>query len=290
METAARVAVTTHWWLQSAARRLAALGIPDAGLEAEVLLRDVLGVDRAGLLSCLGSDLDPDAACRAEAMLARRLDRTPLAYLLGYSEFYGLRLRVTQSTLVPRQETELLVDLALERVAASAGRPVEVADVGTGSGAIAVAVAAHAPSARVHAIDVDPGALAVAAENVRVHGLTGRVTLGVGDLLDILPGPVDLIVSNPPYIPNAAMDGLAPEVLREPRIALDGGPDGLAVTRRLLARAPAYLRPFGRVVVEISPEQAQRAAALARRAFPDARVRVVPDLMGHDRAVCVDAP
>jgi release factor glutamine methyltransferase len=187
--------------------------------------------------------------------------------------------------LVPRPETEQLVELALrearrivEQTAALA-----IADIGTGSGAIAVALALNLPAAQLYAVDLSADALAVARSNVARHGLDERVTLLHGDLLAPLPGPVDLIVSNPPYTVLAEVE---PNVrAAEPWLALEGGPDGAAIYRRLLARAPAYVRAGGAVLLEIGAWQGALVAELLRAAFPQATVEVHQDLAGHDRVV-----
>ncbi len=182
--------------------------------------------------------------------------------------------------LIPRPETETLIDLALAR------RPATVIDVGTGSGCIAVALAVHLPRVTICAIDVSPAALAVAQRNVERHGVADRVRLMVGDLLNPRPSPVDLLVSNPPYIPSGDYGSLPPSIRdHEPRMALDGGADGLALISQLLAQAPAALRPGGGILIEIGAEQGEAAAALARTFFPQAVVRVHPDLAGRDRVL-----
>jgi release factor glutamine methyltransferase len=188
--------------------------------------------------------------------------------------------------LVPRPETELLVELTLKRSNVQTFQRYQIVDVGTGSGAIAVALAVHLPAARIVAIDISPGALELARQNAERHGAADRVRLIEGDLLEPLDQPVDLIVSNPPYTILAEID----EGVRrhEPRQALDGGPDGLDVYRRLLAQAPTRLRQGGAILLEIGASQAAAVMDLARRAFPQAEVAVYRDLAGHDRVVVID--
>jgi len=249
-------------------------------LEAEALLSHVLSVPRTTLLAhpervVVGSHLT-----RYEQLVRRRASGYPLPYLTGRAEFYGLEFEVTPEVLIPRPETEILVDLALAR------RPATVIDVGTGSGCIAVALAVHLPQVTVTAIEISPAALAVAQQNAERHGVIGRVRLLVGDLLIPRPGPVDLIVSNPPYIPTGDCASLPASVRNhEPRLALDGGLDGLSVIRRLLAQAPAVLRPGGALLVEIGADQGKAVLRLADAYFPHAKARIHADLAGRDRVL-----
>jgi len=266
-----------------AARALAASS-PTARLDAEVLLAHTQGWSRARLLAEGAAPLEPELGRAFAALVARRAELEPVAYLVGAREFYGLALEVTPDVLVPRPETELLVEAALER---ARGRgALRIADIGTGSGAIAVALAHCLPQALVDAVDLSPAALAVAGRNAARHGLAARVRLLQGDLLAPLGQPVDLLVSNPPYTVLAEID----EGVRrhEPRLALDGGPDGLAIYRRLLAAAPPLVYPGGAVLLEIGATQGPAVAALARRLFPAAQIRVEQDLAGLDRVVTID--
>jgi len=220
------------------------------------------------------------------ALVARRAALEPVAYLVGHKEFYGLDFLVDRGVLVPRPETELLVDLALHYARGlPVQRPPVIADIGTGSGCIAVAVAIHLVDALVYATDISPDALRIAGKNVERYGVTARVRLIQGDLLDALPEPVDLLLSNPPYTILSEID----EAVRrhEPRLALDGGPDGLDTYRRLLAAAPAALRPGGAVILEIGAAQGAAVSALALARFPGARVSVHQDLAGLDRVVMI---
>jgi release factor glutamine methyltransferase len=257
-------------------------------LEAEVLLAHVLGTARTVLMAHPERPLTSGQLGRYEALVRRRASNYPLPYLTGRVEFHGLEFEVTPEVLIPRPETETLVDLALAR------RPASVVDVGTGSGCIAVSLAVRLPDALVYAIDISPAALAVARRNVERHGVAERVRLMVGDVLSPRPGPVDLIVSNPPYVPTGECASL-PASIRdyEPRLALDGGPGGLRVIRRLLAQAPAVLRgpdpaqgrPGGGLLIEIGAGQGKAASRLARAFFPEATVRVHRDLVGRDRVL-----
>ena len=273
-------------WMR-ARSRLERAGIDDAALESEVMLRHALGVDRAAFFAALEEHPDSSALRRADSLVERRERGEPLAYMLGRREFYALDILVTPAVLIPRQETELLVDSILE---IGAGRPdLAVADVGTGSGAIAVAAAVNLPSCRVYATDTSEAALRVAGDNCRMHGVEDRVELRHGDLLDPLDVRVDVIASNPPYVMTGEIEGLGREIGREPVEALDGGPDGLDVMRRLFQQAPSALRPGGAMLVEIDPRQLQPVTSLAAAAFPGGRVSHRRDLSGRPRVVVVAA-
>ena len=251
-------------------------------LDAEVLLAHTLGWSRARVLSRLQETISDEMLQQFRTLILRRAAREPVAYLVGRKEFYGLEFVVDRRVLVPRPETETLVDAALEWAKQRPG-PLVIADIGTGSGCIAVALAVHLPQAHIYAIDLSSDALAVARQNVIRHHVDASVTLLNGDLLAPLPQPVDLLVSNPPY---TVLDEVDPGVrMHEPHLALDGGSDGLAVYRRLFAAAPSALRPGGALMLEIGATQARAVVDLARQAFPEAVIRVRQDLAGRDRVV-----
>ncbi|MBN1811881.1 MAG: peptide chain release factor N(5)-glutamine methyltransferase [Anaerolineae bacterium] len=252
-------------------------------LEAEILLAHVLDASRATLLAHPERILTANHLTDYRTLTRRRASGYPLPYLTGHVEFYGLEFEVTPEVLVPRPETETLVDLALAR------RPATIVDVGTGSGCIAVALAVHLPQASVCAIDLSPAALAAARRNVERHGVAERVRLIVGDVLSPRPSPAELIVSNPPYISTGDCASLPVSVRdHEPRLALDGGPGGLTIVQRLLAQAPAVLNPGGAILVEIGAGQGEAADNLARTYFPQAAIRVHPDLAGRDRVLEIE--
>jgi release factor glutamine methyltransferase len=252
-------------------------------LEAEILLAHVLDAPRASLLAHPERILTASQLTDYQTLARRRASGYPLPYLTGHTEFYGLTFEVTPEVLIPRPETEALVELALAR------RPATIVDVGTGCGCVAVALAVHLPRAAVHAIDLSPAALAVARRNVERHGVADWVRLMVGDVLSPRPGLADLIVSNPPYVSTGDCASLPISVRdHEPRLALDGGPDGLVVVRRLLAQAPAVLEPGGAILVEIGADQGEAASRLARTCFPQAAIRVCPDLAGCDRVLEIE--
>ncbi len=260
-------------------------GVESPRLDAELLLARVLGVNRAAILTRPEWRLTPKELTAFRRLVNRRAAREPLAYVVGHRAFYDLDLVVSPHVLVPRPETELLVERALELARRREG-PLRIADVGAGSGAIAVTLAVHLPAATVYALDDSQGALEVAAENARRHAVADRVHCRHGDLLAPLGQPVDLIAANLPYVTTEEWEGLAPEIRRyEPRAALDGGPDGLGIIRRLLAMAPPYLWPGGVLLLEIGASQGAAVAALAREHFPQAEVRVEQDYAGLDRLV-----
>ena len=266
--------------------RLAAAAVDDAWLEAEVLMRHVLGIDRTAFYCRLSDEISLEQASELRRLVGRRTGREPLAYITGVREFYGMDLAVSPDVLVPRQESELLVDLALERIGGLTSP--RVLDIGTGSGCIALAISANAPGAVVHAVEASEEALAVAERNRRVHGLDDRVAFHHGRYLAPVIGAADrfdLIVSNPPYIPSAVLRTLSEEVRAEPAMALDGGPDGLEPTRAILSQAPNVLSDGGRLLVEIYSDSARRVAALSASLFPETNVALHDDLLGLPRAL-----
>lgn len=283
-------------WIAATRRELESI-TDEAALEAELLVRHVTGMDRASLHADPGRELSAAQGRALRQLTGRRLRREPLPYILGEWEFRGLSFRVSPAVMVPRPETETLVEEALawrERRLGEADAPVTILDVGTGSGCIAVSLAAMLPGDTALAVDVSPAALAVAAENAERNGVGERVRLLEadllsGDLLSTVTGHVDLIVANLPYIPDAEVPSLQPEVrLFEPRVALSGGPDGLSLIRRLLVQAKAALSARGAVMLEINPPQSASLPDQARAVFPGADVRVVRDLAGLDRVVVID--
>jgi release factor glutamine methyltransferase len=272
--------------LRAATARLQTAGIESARQDAEWLLAAVLGLERFAPYLDPERELSASEARRYHDLVARRAAHEPLQHLTGVEDFHGLRLAVGPDVLIPRPETEGLVEWALE-VLRDEPAPL-VADVGTGSGAIACAVAQRLPRPTVFAIDRSFAALRVASQNVERLGLGRRVKLVAGDLLEALDpgrGRLALVIANPPYIPSAVVAGLAPEVASfEPRSALDGGPDGMAVIRRLIASAPSRLLSRGRLMMEIGHDQAGPVASLlAAEGFTGIEAR--RDLRGVERYI-----
>lgn len=274
-------------------------GSEEASLEAELLLAHALSTDRAHLYQRLREELPDDAQERFEALLQRRLAHEPTAYILGRKEFYGLELEVTPAAIIPRPETETLVELALEFVGTRDARQgIRVADVGVGCGAIAVALAVNLPQVEIIATDISPDALALARRNAERHGVAARIRFLEGDLLAPLQGSpggsrdssrrVDVIAANLPYVRTGDFEAAPPEIRdHEPRLGLDGGPDGLRIIERLLRQAPSRLEPGGALFIEIGEEQGDAARALAADAFPQARIEVRRDLSRLDRVLAV---
>jgi release factor glutamine methyltransferase len=262
-------------WTQ---RRFAERGIGSARLDAEVLLAHALGSTRLGLYTGFEKPLEEAELAAFRDLIRRRLSGEPVAYLVGEQEFWSLPLFVDARVLVPRRDTETLVETAL-RTAPAARR---VADIGTGSGAVALALLSELPEARAVATDASEEALEVARANAARHSLSERLELRRGDLAGPLDGSFDLVVSNPPYVPSGALGGLAPEVRREPTSALDGGPDGLAVLARLPAAVRPHLVPGGALAVEHGFDQGAAVRALFRAAGY-VGVETTRDLAGHER-------
>ncbi len=251
--------------------------------DAERLLEHLLHRDRAWLMTHSDQALLPAMDDRLQALVARRAAREPLQYLLGEQEFYGLALRVTRDTLIPRPETEHLVEAVLHWCGQQP-MPLRIVDVGTGTGAIALALAQHLPAAEIAACDVSPAALAVAVENAERLGLSGRVAFRLSDLLaGFGDDRFDAVVSNPPYIPAGDAAEMQPEVRdHEPHLALFAGADGLAIYRRLVAEAGVRLRAGGLLAMEIGYAQSE-----ALRGLLDGwqEVRFVDDYAGIPRVV-----
>jgi release factor glutamine methyltransferase len=280
--------MTVHDHVMTARQRLVRAAIPDdeAAIDAELIARAVLGWDRATFLSKRRERPPDNFPPRFETLVTRRERREPMAYILGRREFWGLDFEVTPDVLVPRPETETLVEEALAR--ARGGERMRLADVGTGSGCLAITLACRLPRARAVATDVSAAALQVARRNATRHGVLDRVRFVQADLLSGLHGPFELIVSNPPYIPTAALRDLQPEVRNyEPAGALAGGPDGLDVVRALLEQAATRLSAGGWLILEFGWGQAARLAAeIAARPVYELEV-IQPDLQGIPRTAVI---
>jgi release factor glutamine methyltransferase len=255
--------------LDDAVARLTAAGVASPRVDAEWLLADALGVRRGQLVAEMPRIPGDASVERYAASIGRRVERVPLQHILGTQAFRDTAVRVGPEVLVPRPETELLVSWALELLPPPGATAPLVLDVGTGSGCIAGALASERRDVRIIALDTAPGAAAIARANIAALGLGDRVTVAVSDLFAALaPTRADLIVSNPPYLPTGVVDTLAPEITdHEPRAAIDGGPDGLDVIRRLIADAPRWLRPGAALVLETAGgDQADAVEALMRTA------------------------
>jgi release factor glutamine methyltransferase len=291
---------TLHALIQEARKRLEQAGIEtaEAALDAEILARHALGGWERGQLIASWREPVPEGLVeRYEPLVGRRERREPTAYITGHREFWGIEIEVEPGVLIPRPETEFVVEEALARVTPAGFDPdretresrptaplLRIADVGTGSGCLAVALARWLPEARVVATDVSAAALEIAGRNISSHDVRHRVTLVRSDLLSGVTGPFDLVVSNPPYVPTGDLALLQPEILRyEPRLALDAGADGLEVIRRLVPMAASRLAPRGWLIFEFGDGQ---AAGVREIITADPRLTVVAlrdDLAGIPR-------
>ncbi len=250
-------------------------------LEAEILLSSLLHIERVHLFAHPERQLTAEERHRYAAQITQRARAIPLPYLTGEVEFYGLRFSVDERVLIPRPETELLVEQALSWLK---GHPRACGvDVGTGSGCIAAAIAYHQPGVQLYAIDLSAEALQVARTNLHRLGLTERVHCVQADLLTAWGPRLDFIVSNPPYVAADEWETLPPSVRHEPRIALLGGNDGLAIIRLLLLQARRRLRHGGMLLVEIGEREGEAVLDLAQLLFPTSQVEIIPDLAGRPR-------
>jgi release factor glutamine methyltransferase len=258
-------------------------GIPYPWLDAEILVAHVLHSSRERLHSHPEEPLTAAQRQRLRRLTTRRAVRVPVPYLIGEREFYGHMLTVTPAVLIPRPESELLVELAIDWLKAHPAAR-RVIDLGTGSGAVAISVAMAVPHVRIEARDVSARALRVAAANVGRYRLRRRITIVNGDLLRGA-APADLILANLPYIPDALRRVRPKELHYEPALALDGGKDGLALIRTALMQARASVKPGALLLFECDPAQTRRLVRLAHGHWPTAQVSVHKDLAGLDRTV-----
>jgi release factor glutamine methyltransferase len=273
--------------LVSAVRALGARnGYAAARLEAEILLAHTLKISRALLLARLGDPISPADAAQFAGMVARRAQNEPLAYIIGHQEFFGLDFIVDRRVLIPRPETEHLVELALAALKKIAHPEPVIADVGTGAGAIALALAHHTTHTKIFATDISPDALAVAQLNAARLNLSDRVEFRQTDVLEGITTPLDLIVANLPYIPLERLNQLPREIRNyEPRVATIAGLDGLSVIRRLLQQVEQHAARVCFVFLEISEEQGRAAQELVHTLLPRAHVQLHRDLEQLDRVV-----
>jgi release factor glutamine methyltransferase len=306
---------TTRELIDAAAGELRALGMDTPRLDAELLLAMAIGVDRTAVVAHHDAPVGADAERSFRAALARRLAGEPIAYIRGLREFHGIALSVDARALIPRPESEALVDLAIAEVMrrlgggastsaagsadgpAAEARPLRVADVGTGSGALAIAIAAGLRSRRVPAdavsilaTDISPAALELARENAVGHGLGDWLRFAEADLLPGDETRFAVIVANLPYIPSGDLSALPAAVRHEPMLALDGGPDGLRLIDRLLGRLPAALAPGGLAALEIGADQGVTAAERIADRLPGWPARIQADLAGLPRVAVVERP
>jgi release factor glutamine methyltransferase len=270
-------------------RLIQSTGSDEARLEAELLLMHALKTDRVHLYTRLQDELPVRPGDYYQRLLDRRLLHEPTPYIVGHKEFLGMEFEVTRSTLIPRPETETLVELAIDFARGRyAGNRITAVDVGAGSGGIAIALACELPNARVIATDISKRALAVARRNAQLHDVAARIEFVEGDVLVPVERRADIIAANLPYVTTEDWLATPPEIREwEPRGALDGGVDGLRCIRRLFRQAPEKLARNGALFAEIGDRQGKAARSLAEEAFPEAEVEVRPDLAGRDRVICV---
>ena len=272
-----------------AVERLSTAGIDSPRLDAEVLLADCLNLSREQLLVFGERTVPPEVARQFNGLVERRLQREPVAYIIGKQEFWSLDFAVSPDVLIPRSDTERLVEVVLSCAAKlSSGKPLRIAELCTGSGAVAISLARELRSAQIDATDISPAALAIARRNAEAHEVSAQMRFLAGDLFRALASipatRFDLIVGNPPYVRRREIATLAPEVSRwEPFAALDGGVDGLNFYRRIVATAPEHLAEPGVLVLEIGADMASAVANLCARSFK--RIEVFQDYAGRDRVI-----
>jgi release factor glutamine methyltransferase len=272
------------------ARVLRQAGLENSRLDAEVLLRHVLDMEKEQLYMNGDATISAGQEAMFRELLLRRSRREPIAYITGHQEFWSLDFAVTPAVLIPRPETELLVEVALQCVRQLASRSsVKVLDIGTGSGAISVCLAKEQAASQIFAVDISPVALDVARLNAGRHGLADRIRFLPGHLLAPIKSlrmTFNLIVSNPPYIRSGELSMLAPEICEwEPTVALDGGPDGLYTYRRIIAEGHKYLATGGSIVLEIGADMAPDVADLFSRSGYYGPASVYQDYAGKDRVI-----
>jgi release factor glutamine methyltransferase len=276
--------------INRAASQLEAAGVSTARLDAEVLLRHAINRDRAWLLAHMQEELADDARKTFERAVERRSRREPLQYITGRQEFWGIEFMVTPDVLIPRPETELIIESALRSVRDRNG-PQWIIDLCTGSGCIAVSLAKELPQARILATDTSSQAISVARGNARRHDVADRIRFFEGDLFGPLEeldihGQVDIIVSNPPYVSSGDFSALQPEVRDyEPKMALLAGPDGTQVQRRIVNEAPRFLMKHGLLIMEMGLGQADPLAHLIRQRKNYGSLEILKDLAGIDRVI-----
>jgi release factor glutamine methyltransferase len=257
---------------------LAGSGIKDAPLEAELLLKHALKISRARLYTELERQLTPQEEQNFWKLVERRCSGEPTAYITKSREFYGLDFYVDPRVLIPRPESELLVEAALKL--AKDHSPATIADIGTGCGAIAVSLALELPQAKIYATDISAPALEVANVNCRRHGVADRIHLLQGDMLEPLPEPVELIVANLPYVKQSELNSHF-----EPRLALDGGAEGTERIGRLCRQADAKLKSGGFLLLEIGQGQKEAVTSFLHNPFPEGEIEVTTDLSGIERVI-----
>ncbi|MBN2463502.1 MAG: peptide chain release factor N(5)-glutamine methyltransferase [Dehalococcoidia bacterium] len=278
--------------LQQSARTLSSNGIDDSHIEARMLLGYTTKLSSARIYTQSEQTLSQEQEIKLQELVERRLRHEPAAYIVNHREFYGIDFYVDSRVLIPRPETELLVDMALEFARSSSTypvRPLLIADIGTGCGAIATSLAINIPQSEIYATDVSPSALEVARLNCECHNVTDRITLLQGNLLEPLSGPVDLIVANLPYIKSSELANLSPEIIQfEPSLAIDGGESGLDYISQLLKQAGGRINTGGCLLLEIGQNQEKEVSYLIRSSLKKVNFEFISDLNGIERVVRID--
>ncbi|MBI5245356.1 MAG: peptide chain release factor N(5)-glutamine methyltransferase [Elusimicrobia bacterium] len=284
---------TAGEWLSRGEEQLRRSRVPEPAANAELLLAHVLGMSRPAIKAFPSRILTEKERHHFWHLVLERAKRTPLAYVLGFQPFMGLDIEVSPSVLVPRPETEQLVEAVLDAVEKEGKRPLNILEIGTGSGCISVALASRLPQAVLYATDISQAALRLAEKNARKHRVEGRIRFLREDIFkpDARVGSpwADVLVTNPPYVPTEKLRRLEPEVLQEPFLALDGGKDGLHAIRAIISGAPRLVKAGGWLALEIGEDQAREVVGLIRSlsaqgcSFPETQVR--KDLQSKDRVV-----
>ena len=275
--------------IQKAAKELSGHNVPNARLDAELLLRHTLGKDRAWLLAHMQDRLDDQGQSSFEQSIERRILREPLQYITGTQEFWGLPFKVTPDVLIPRPETEFVVEAALKAVS-GLDTPV-IVDLCTGSGCIAISLAKELPKARIFATDRSDRAVYMARENARKNGVADRIRFLEGDLFGPLEemdlrGRIDGIAANPPYVRSGDLTTLQPEVRDfEPETALIAGPEGTEIAERIIHQAPEYLKPGGSLIMEMGIGQAAALGQIIEHTHQFGPIEIVKDLAGIERVI-----
>ncbi len=274
--------------LREAVQQLAARS-DTPNLDAQVLLSNILNKPRAWILSHPDELISNNHLIDWQIKLESLVNGVPLPYIIGTWEFYGLEFTVSPNTLIPRPESEILVEQALSWIKQHPGCKPLIADIGTGSGCIAISLAVHQVESHLIATDISYPALTIASSNSRIHGVADRIDFIQTDLLTPLKTKFDLICANLPYLPKNTLINL--EVFgREPSLALNGGVDGMGIITSLLEIAPDYIHPGGMILLEIESSQGKKAQAQAKQNFPGAEIGILPDLAGHDRLLRIRIP
>ena len=267
--------------------KLRAFGICDAGLEAEVLVRMVMGLDKADFIRDLREDVSLAQQQKICRFIERRQQKEPLAYITGRKEFFGLDFVVNQHVLVPRTETELIVEKVINYFNECQSATLKIVDIGTGSGVIGVSLSHNLSFCDVLCTDISSEALLVAQKNAEINNVD-KVTFLEGDLLSPVHEKQDVILSNPPYIPSDRISHLQEEVQREPIIALDGGDDGFKIIERLLLQSSKKLNNPGLILIEIDLTQVRRSVLEASKYFPDNSISILKDCFDNDRFLKIE--